>query len=166
MNSAQAYPHLTSNSILTRYVIAVLAVYVDEGVDEIEFQSIVTAAKQLQGVTVDRAPSLERRLSHELSVRVPASDNAVGSSTDVALQRRPSSTQVLTTPAAAAQEPQAARTSGYPFVIVLSLADRNLNTALTHDHVAGNDFPQIRKDDHVPSRPRTGQPALQSAHPC
>jgi serine/threonine protein kinase len=51
---------------------------------------------------------------------------------------------VLTTSAAAAQEPQAARTAGYPFLIVLSLADRNLNTALTHDHVAGNDFPQIR----------------------
>ena len=122
-----------------------LAVHVDGGVDEIEFQSIVMAAKQLQGVKVDRAPSLERRLSHELSVRVPASGSAVGSGTGVALQRRPStSMEVITTRAAAAQEPQAARTAGYRFLIVLSLADRNLNTALTHDHVAGNDFPQIR----------------------
>ena len=129
-----------------------LAVYVDEGVDEIEFQSIVTAAKQLQEVTVDRAPKLEDRLLHEFSVRVQTPKKVDDSGACLALQRCSSSmlttsaaaAQELTTPAAAAQEPQAALAAGYPFVIVMSLADRNLNTVLTHDHIAGNDFARIR----------------------
>ena len=129
-----------------------LAVYVDEGVDETEFQSIVTAAKQLQEVTVDRAPKLEDRLLHEFSVRVQAPKKVDDSGACLALQRCSSSmlttsaaaAQELTTPAAAAQEPQAALAAGYPFVIVMSLADRNLNTVLTHDHIAGIDFARIR----------------------
>ena len=129
-----------------------LAVYVDEGVDETEFQSIVTAAKQLPEVTVDRAPKLEDRLLHEFSVRVQAPKKVDDSGACLALQRCSSSmlttsaaaAQELTTPAAAAQEPQAALAAGYPFVIVMSLADRNLNTVLTHDHIAGNDFARIR----------------------
>ena len=67
-----------------------LAVYIDEGVDEIEYQSIVTAAKQLQGVTVERAPTLENRLSRVLSERVHAAE--------------------------AANNPQADRAVGYPFI--------------------------------------------------
>ena len=111
-----------------------LAVYVDESVDKRELQQIVSAAERL-GVPVEPAPNLERRLSLELAQRVQNVEKADGSGGGAALQRRPSSMQVLTTSAAAAQGPQAARATGYPFLIVLSLADRNLNTALTHDHV-------------------------------
>ena len=124
-----------------------LAVYVDESADKEELQQIVAAAERL-GVPVESALNLERRLSLELAQRIQNVENVEkvdGSGAGIALQRRPStSMEVITTPAAAAQEPQAARAAGYPFLIVLSLADRNLNTALTHDHVAGNDFPQIR----------------------
>eukprot|EP00964_Phaeocystis_antarctica_P022036 scaffold12225_cov60-Phaeocystis_antarctica.AAC.2 len=119
---------MTPDLTLARYVVAVLAVYADESVDQEELQQIVDAAKRL-GVPVESAPNLERRLSLELAQRV---------------QNVQSVEKVLSTVATAAQEPQATRASGYPFLIVLSLADRNLNTALTHDHVAGNDFPQIR----------------------
>ena len=143
MGSLQPKP--SPNLTLTRYVVAVLAVYADETTDDKELQQIVEAAKRL-GVPVSPAPNLERRLSLELDQRVQnlqAPEKVDGSGVSVTLQRRPSSTQVLTT-SAPAQGPQAARATGYPFVIVLSLADRNLNTALTHDHVAGNDFPQIR----------------------
>eukprot|EP00964_Phaeocystis_antarctica_P068075 scaffold41228_cov50-Phaeocystis_antarctica.AAC.4 len=133
--------------ILTRYVVAVLAVYVDESADKEELQQIVAAAERL-GVPVESALNMERRLSLELAQRIQNVENVEnvdGSGASIALQRRPStSMEVITTPVRAAQKPQVARDAGYPFLIVLSLADRNLNTALTHDHVAGNDFPQIR----------------------
>eukprot|EP00964_Phaeocystis_antarctica_P099032 scaffold64945_cov55-Phaeocystis_antarctica.AAC.1 len=108
------------------------------------------------GVKAELAPKLENRLSLELTRRVQNAENLqiienvekvekVNSGASVALQRHPStSMEVLTTPETAAQEPQAARATGYSFVLVLELANRNLNTALTHDLVAGNDFPQIR----------------------
>eukprot|EP00964_Phaeocystis_antarctica_P046554 scaffold26923_cov41-Phaeocystis_antarctica.AAC.2 len=130
-------PNLTSNPVLIRYVVAVLAVYVDESTDKEELQQINDAAKQL-GVPVEMAPKLERRLSLELAQRVQNVENVKkvdGSGTGIALQRRPStSMEVITTPETAAQEPQAARAAGYRFVLVLALANRNLNTALTHDH--------------------------------
>ena len=93
-----------------------LAVYADESVDKKEFQQIVDAAKRL-GVPVETAPNLEHRLSLELAQRVQNVEeevvsDVVGLSTGTKLQRRPSSMQVLTTLAAAAQEPQAARTAG------------------------------------------------------
>ena len=121
-----------------------LAVYVDESADKEELQQIVAAAERL-GVPVESAPNLERRLSLELSERVVENVKRVDDSgVGVALQRRSSSRKVLTTLATAAQEPLVARAAGYPFMLVLALADRNMNTALTHDHIAGIDFARIR----------------------
>ena len=132
-----------------------LAVYVDEGVDETEFQSIVTAAKQLQEVTVDRAPKLEDRLLHEFSVRVQTPKKVDDSGACLALQRSSSmlttsaaAAQELTTPAAAAQEPQAAlqpwRPSDCHPVKLLGRRDDRLELYLVHAlvdvHVEHSDY--------------------------
>ena len=67
MGSLQPKP--SPSLTLTRYVVAVLAVYTDESADKEELQKILEAAKRL-GVPVELAPDLESRISRELTVRV------------------------------------------------------------------------------------------------
>ena len=87
-------PKHSPNLTLTRYVVAVLAVYVDDSADKDELQQIVAAA-ELLGVPVESAPNLERRLSLELAQRTLTSENAFGSGDGVALR-----SSMLTTPPA------------------------------------------------------------------
>ena len=54
-------PTFNPIATLTRYVVAVLAVYVDEDVDKEELHQIVSAAERL-GVPVEPALNLERPL--------------------------------------------------------------------------------------------------------
>ena len=131
-----------------------LAVYVDGSVDKEEVEGILATASRL-GVPAKLAPDLKRRLSRELSERVAekvdssrAGANlkavirgASGVATGWALVRARVPLLLLE---ARDAEKRKAQTVSYPFMLVLELADRNLNTVLTHDHIAGIDFSRIR----------------------
>jgi len=118
-----------------RYVVAVLHVYVDTSVEECD--RLDEAAKQL-GVTVERR-DLEARLGAELAARSRGATGAADNGPTANEADVPSSTDV---PADVSKK---SKTSGYRFLLVLELADRNLTTTIIHDHIAGEDFFLIRK---------------------
>ena len=139
-----------------------VAVYVDESVNAEEFKEIVAVAERLN-VPAKKSAKLKDSLSHELSKRVQdastiaeapaAADGAQAarsttSASDVGGGSRGwkivrARVRVLAALGAEKRHAQA-RAANYPFLLVLSLADRNLNTALTHDNIAGTDFHRIR----------------------
>ena len=107
-----------------RYVVAVLAVFVDEDVSDSDFEVVCKAAEALQGVKVKRATRLASRIGKELAQRS-------GSDARNDQQQRRADT--------------VSRTEGYRFLLLLDLADRSLSEAIVHDHVAAEDFFTVRK---------------------
>ena len=126
-NSIQFTLALSPHSFSTRYVIAVIAVYVDESVDPEEFKKIDAAAKRLN--VQAWSAKLKGRLLFELSKRRKADTTAEAQAADGAQ---------------AARSTTSASDESYNHLLVLELADRNLDDVLTHDNIAGIDFARIR----------------------
>ena len=104
------------------FVVTIVAVYVDASVDHLE--EIREAATELDGVSVTQSDDLAVRLEVELERRITLGGTSLEETT------------------AAASSSQ--RTKNYKYLLVLDLAERSLTTTLTHDHIAGENFPLIR----------------------
>ena len=107
-----------------RYVVAVLAVFVDEDVSDDDFKSLREAAAALQGTEVERAKGLVSRIGQELAQRRGAD---------------------MSNELPATRADTINRTEGYRFLLVLELADRSLSEVIVHDRVVAEDFFAVRK---------------------
>ena len=100
-----------------RFVVAAVGLFVDDQVKDTTFNELTAAATNLEGEVAARAAGLSAHLSRSSRCAAVVAEDAA--SLD-------------------------ARTQGYHFLLVLELADRGLDDAMRHDHIAGENFPLIR----------------------
>ena len=136
------------NGLDPRFVVAVLAVYVDTTVADGDKEKLRAAATRLTNVVVTEVDSLSGKVGQVIAQR---SGSAKAASTDASTRKRASSAADAAADAQADAQPvkrmsvgSAATQQRYTFLLVLELADRGLSEAILHDHVAGENLPLAR----------------------